>query len=606
MVVGQNNPMNRHRRAVGVFPTRQAAEQALQELKDSGFAMDRVSVIAKDADRRDDMSGAEMRDQSGNKADDGAKVGAISGGALGGLTGLLVGLGTLAIPGIGPILLAGAGATVLATTAAGGAIGAVAGGLAGALIGLGIPEDRAKVYSDRVSRGQYLVMLDGTDAEINKAEAILRHRGIEEYGVYDAPDRTTTTTASPTVTSGAMPAGAVAGSTVAKSAVAANRPVSSGMHSGARQRAIGFFTSLRDLEGAISELQAAGFPLSQISVVAKNVQRHGLMADLDVQNRLDDRRYGLPTDRTSFLQNRIDHGDYLLAIEGTEAEIRQASAILNQGSVTRPGIQEFKIYDTADWNRAPEAQPQVDRMAVPGTHATQVGQAAGTNLGVNKRAIGVFRQRREAERALTALQSNGFSMNQVSLIAKDADQGNIAGVNTTSAQGVQDRTKADEGAVAGAATGGALGGLGGLLVGLGTLAIPGVGPILAGGATATALATALAGGAIGAAAGGLTGGLVGLGIPEDQAKVYNDRFNRGDYLVMVEGSEAEVRRAESVLNQQGIQDWRIFDASNQDVSNRVAQGSSVRADDRRTDANLRTDTNRTPDVIIDDRRRETF
>lgn len=604
MVAGQNNPIssnpmsNRQRRAVGVFSTRQAAEQALQELKDSGFTMDRVSVIARDADRKDEMAGVDVRDQTGNKADDGAKVGAVSGGALGGLTGLLVGLGTLAIPGIGPILLAGAGATVLATTAAGGAIGAVAGGLAGALIGLGIPEDRARVYSDRVSQGHYLVMLDGTDAEINRAESILHRRGIEEYGVYDAPDRTATATSTGTTTS----AGATPLASGATSAVAAGtRPVTSGTGHGARQRAVGFFSNLRDVEGAISELKAAGFPVNQISVVAKNVQRHGLMADLDVQNRLDDRRYGLSTERSSFLQNRIDHGDYLLAIEGTEAEIRQASAILNQGSLNRPGIQEFNIYNTADWNRAPEAQPQVDRMAVPGTRTAQSGQSASTNLGAEKRAIGVFQHRREAETALTELRSNGFSMNQVSLIAKDTDQGNIAGATATSPKGIQDRTKADEGAVAGAATGGALGGLGGLLVGLGTLAIPGIGPIVAGGATATALATALTGGAIGAAAGGLTGGLVGLGIPEDQAKVYNDRFNQGDYLVMVEGTEAEVRRAETLLNRQGIRDWRIFDASN-----RTAHTNVSGAEDRRVNPDVRTNPDRTPDVIIDDRRKDTF
>lgn len=594
MVVGQNNPIsNRQRRAVGVFPTRQVAEQALQELKGSGFDMDRVSVIAQDTDGRDEMSGAEVRDQTGNKADDGAKVGAISGGALGGLTGLLVGLGTLAIPGIGPILLAGAGATVLATTAAGGAIGAVAGGLVGALVGLGIPEERARVYSDRVSRGHYLVMLDGTDAEINRAEAILHRRGIEEYGVYDAPDRTTTTSASTTPLASST-AGTVASGTRSVS----SSSVSSSVGHGARQRAMGFFSNLRDVEGAVSELRSAGFSLNQISVVAQNVQRHGLMSDLDVQNRVDNRRYGLPTDRSSFLQNRIDHGDYLLILEGTEAEIHQASAILNQGSVNRPGIQEFNIYDTSDWNRAPEAQPQVDRMAVHGTQAAQIGQ--------NKRAIGVFRHRREAETALTALQNNGFSMNQVSLIAKDADQSNVAGVTATSAQGIQDRTKADEGAVAGAATGGALGGLSGLLVGLGTLAIPGIGPVMAGGAMATALATALTGGAIGAAAGGLTGGLVGLGIPEDQAKVYNDRFKQGDYLVMVEGTEAEVHRAETLLNQQGIQDWRVFDASN-----RAAHDNTVRAEDRRTNLGVSTNSNytninRTPDVIIDDRRRDTF
>ncbi|HIK18334.1 MAG TPA: PRC-barrel domain-containing protein [Leptolyngbyaceae cyanobacterium M33_DOE_097] len=146
-----------HRRSVGVFPSRQAAEQALHELRDSGFPMERVSVVARDGDKQDDMAGANVRDHVGTKADEGATIGAVSGGALGGLTGLLVGLGTLAIPGIGPIMLAGATATALATTLAGGAIGAVSGGLLGALIGLGIPEERARVYQDRVARGGYLV-----------------------------------------------------------------------------------------------------------------------------------------------------------------------------------------------------------------------------------------------------------------------------------------------------------------------------------------------------------------------------------------------------------------------------------------------------------------
>ena len=176
-----------HRRAIGTFPTRRAAEQALHELKDSGFPMERVSVVAQDADRKGSIAGVSTSDQADNKADDGAKAGALSGGALGGLTGLLVGIGALAIPGIGPIMLAGAAATALATTAAGTAIGAVAGTLLGGLIGMGIPEDRAKIYNDRVSAGEYLVMVDGTDAEIAHAQAILNHRGVEEWGVYEIP-----------------------------------------------------------------------------------------------------------------------------------------------------------------------------------------------------------------------------------------------------------------------------------------------------------------------------------------------------------------------------------------------------------------------------------
>jgi hypothetical protein len=87
-------------------------------------------------------------------------------------------------------MLAGATATALATTVSGGAIGAAAGSLFGALVGLGIPEERARVYNDRLSRGDYLVILDGTDDEIRRAEAILSNRGIQEWGIYDAPNVT--------------------------------------------------------------------------------------------------------------------------------------------------------------------------------------------------------------------------------------------------------------------------------------------------------------------------------------------------------------------------------------------------------------------------------
>lgn len=179
------------RHAVGIFPTRQQAESALMELRDSHFPMQKVSVIARDAKHQDDVAGVDVKDKVGNKADEGLAAGATTGGVLGGIGGLLVGLGALAIPGVGPILLAGAGATTLATTLAGAGIGAAAGGLIGALVGAGIPEEKARVYNDHVSRGGYLVAVDGSDDEIHRAERILQHRGVQEWGVYEYPrDRT--------------------------------------------------------------------------------------------------------------------------------------------------------------------------------------------------------------------------------------------------------------------------------------------------------------------------------------------------------------------------------------------------------------------------------
>jgi len=179
-----------YKRAAGLFYSRDEAEAAVRGLKQAGYDMDQVSVIAKDADK---IGGHDTTDHAGNKADEGAAAGALTGGALGGITGLLVGLGTLAIPGIGPILLAGAEATAIATTLAGAGIGAAAGGLIGALVGLGIPEEKAKIYSDRVGGGSFLVMVTGTGYEIDRAATIMRQNGVEEFDIYDMPGTQATT-----------------------------------------------------------------------------------------------------------------------------------------------------------------------------------------------------------------------------------------------------------------------------------------------------------------------------------------------------------------------------------------------------------------------------
>ncbi len=186
-----------YKRATGLFYSRDEAEAAVRGLKDVGFDQDRISVVARDADKLD---GIETTEKVGNKADEGATAGALTGGALGGITGLLVGLGTLAIPGIGPIIFAGAEATAIATTLAGGAIGAATGGLLGALVGLGIPEEKAKIYHDRVAGGSFLVMVTGTEAEVKRAETVMQRSGVEEFGIYNAPNAAPARTAQPVAT----------------------------------------------------------------------------------------------------------------------------------------------------------------------------------------------------------------------------------------------------------------------------------------------------------------------------------------------------------------------------------------------------------------------
>lgn len=176
-----------YKRAVGVFKSRRDAENALSALRDSGFTMDQISVLAKDADRNEEIAGIDVQDRnqmkesSGNEASEGAGIGAVTGTALGGLGGLLVGLEALIIPGVGPFIAAG----TVTTTLAGAGLGAAAGAIVGALTGLGIPEEDAKAYDKRVSQGDYLVLIEGTATEIDRASSLLRNCGVEEWNVYD-------------------------------------------------------------------------------------------------------------------------------------------------------------------------------------------------------------------------------------------------------------------------------------------------------------------------------------------------------------------------------------------------------------------------------------
>ncbi len=191
MMIGQD-----HKRAVGTFSDHSKAQTALLELRDSGFPMDTISIVGHDAGHMPNLGGAQGTESiselnKDNKAGEGARTGATAGGAIGGLTGLLVGLGMVAIPGLGPVMLAGAGATALATTLTGGAIGAATGGIGGGLIGMGIPENQAHAYSDSVDNGDYLVIVEGSEQDIQRAQSILSHSGINNWGVYDKNSKST-------------------------------------------------------------------------------------------------------------------------------------------------------------------------------------------------------------------------------------------------------------------------------------------------------------------------------------------------------------------------------------------------------------------------------
>src|SRR6202023_3171085 len=121
----------------------------------------------------------------------------------------------------------------------------------------------------------------------------------------------------------------------------------------------------------------------------------------------------------------------------------------------------------------------------------------------------------------------------------------------TKDMGTEKATKAPEGATAGATSGAVLGGALGLLAGIGALAIPGVGPLIAAGP----IMATLAGMGVGGAVGGVTGALIGMGIPEFEAKRYEGRIQKGGILLSVHCDTAEeIKRAEEILKVTGAED----------------------------------------------------
>jgi len=167
-----------------------------------------------------------------------------------------------------------------------------------------------------------------------------------------------------------------------------------------------------------------------------------------------------------------------------------------------------------------------------------------------KNVVGLFDNSSDAQGALQDLKDSGFSGNDISFVANN-NRGDYGNYDDSTSGG----TEAEEGAGFGATGGAVLGGLTGLLVGLGALAIPGIGPVVAAGSLATALGSTALGAGIGAAAGGLVGALVGAGVPEDHANIYAEGVRRGGALITVQAnSDDEADRAADIMDRHNVVD----------------------------------------------------
>ena len=149
------------------------------------------------------------------------------------------------------------------------------------------------------------------------------------------------------------------------------------------------------------------------------------------------------------------------------------------------------------------------------------------------------------------LEAAGISHDDISLVGT-----NRAGDAVTDSTDPVVEEEAGTGAGAGATLGTLVGGGTGQLAGLGLLAIPGVGPVVAAGWLVATLAGAGAGAAIGAAAGGLVGSLTSAGVSEEEAHVHAETVRRGGSLVTVRVDEAQVVTAERILDGHPSSDWR--------------------------------------------------
>jgi hypothetical protein len=168
---------------IGVFNNREHAEMAINELREFGIHDSDISYIY-------NSEGTTVsEDGGGTHVGEGAAEGAGAGAVIGGIAGLVVAAGV--IPGLGALFVAGPIATALglsgaaATTAAGAMTGAAAGGLLGGLMGLGVKEDEARIYEEKIKLGGVLVTVK--TSEVTQAHEVFDKHGAEEVREYSMP-----------------------------------------------------------------------------------------------------------------------------------------------------------------------------------------------------------------------------------------------------------------------------------------------------------------------------------------------------------------------------------------------------------------------------------
>ena len=215
-----------------------------------------------------------------------------------------------------------------------------------------------------------------------------------------------------------------------------------------------------------------------------------------------------------------------------QTEGQAGNALVNSYSSAQPQAASASTATNTQQAASASTASNTQQGATASNNQQAAGQSGGQGV---KSVIGVFNSRADAEKGVNALRSQGFTTEEINIVSKDKNKQNQQGGEYF-----------EDDITDGALTGGTLGGIGGLLLGAGALAIPGVGPILAAGPIAAALS--------GAVAGGIAGGLIDWGIPAEAGKRYEQQVAQGGILAIVRSDAAKVNQAAQILRQNGAKD----------------------------------------------------
>jgi uncharacterized protein (TIGR02271 family) len=226
-----------------------------------------------------------------------------------------------------------------------------------------------------------------------------------------------------------------------------------------------------------------------------------------------------------------------------EAHVREEVRVSKRAETERQNVQERVRKEDVQVERSGQGRQTATAGATRVQEQPRTGGGSKRDRRGDKAVFCIATSEQQASRIVDQLKSAGFTGDDISVMMPDK--------RSSKEFAHEKNTKAPEGATTGATTGGVLGGALGWLAGAGAIAIPGVGPFIAAGP----IMAALGGAAVGAATGGLAGALIGMGMPEYEAKRYENRVHQGATLISVHSDSAEeTRRAKEIFERNNAED----------------------------------------------------